>query len=76
MDTLFNINGIRSKMDNPPKSNKLNLFFDGASKQITLEQLNDVIQILENHCKEVFDFLYENKEKKEKELIQEVKDDL
>ena len=73
---IYNINAIRNAMDSPVKSNRMHLFFDGATSRLDIEELKEVIKIIDEGYKEMAEYLNDNLEEKEKELIQIDKNDI
>lgn len=73
MTTLFNLTALKHEMDEYPKGQRINNFFEGAFSQLTDAQKKNLITIINKHHDDVIEFIessIEDKNYEEKEAIQ------
>lgn len=61
---MLNLTAVKNAMDNPPKSNKIHLFFDGAISQLDEEQKLNLIDIIKTEMNECISFIEKSLELK------------
>lgn len=57
METYLELNRIKNKMKDPPSTQELNSFFDGAKSKLDKDQKINLIEVVKKHSEDIIEFI-------------------